>query len=167
MAARTLVLLRHAKAESEGDLGDAKRPLSTRGRRQAGAVGTQLATEVGPIDLAIVSSALRTTETYRLLGEQLAVRSHEVREEVYAGGPRDVLDLLRGTAPEVGSVLVIGHEPTMSGTAYLLHDERDELAKQVSMGIPTASACILQVPHGWADLDRAGAHLTRILRPSE
>ncbi|MFC7406913.1 SixA phosphatase family protein [Georgenia alba] len=163
---RTLVLLRHAKAEPAGDSGDVRRPLTARGRRQAAAVGPQLAA-LGGVDLALVSSALRTTETYELLAHHLSVHSHEVRDELYQAGPGDLLELLREVDGDVRSVLVVGHEPTMSGTAFVLHDTRDDLASQVSLGIPTATACVLDVPHPWAQLDRSGAHLRQIVRPGE
>ncbi|MFD1718142.1 SixA phosphatase family protein [Georgenia deserti] len=167
MSTRTLILLRHAKAEPEGDHGDADRPLAARGRRQCGLIGPQLAGAVGAVDLVLVSSALRTTQTYELIAPDLEVRAHETRAEIYDAGPRDLLSLLREVDPEAGTVLVVGHEPTMSGTASLLHDARDDLAKQVSLGISTASACVLDVPGAWAELDRSTAHLRQILRPGE
>jgi phosphohistidine phosphatase len=164
---RTLVLLRHAKAEPEADLGDARRPLATKGRKQATALGPRLAETVGTVDIALVSSALRTTETYRLVSQQLRVREHEVREELYEAGPRQVLAMLQELDAGVSTVLVVGHEPTMSHLAHLLHDTQDDLARQVSLGIPTAAACVLEVPTAWAELDRSTAHLSRLVRPKD
>ena len=43
MTARTLVLLRHAKAETPGELPDIERRLTTRGERDADAAGFWLA----------------------------------------------------------------------------------------------------------------------------
>ena len=163
--ARTLVLLRHAKAEPEGDLGDAQRPLATKGRKQATALGPRLAETVGTVDLALVSSALRTSETYKLVSQQLRVRVHEVRDELYEASPRQVLAMLQELDADTSTVLVVGHEPTMSHLAHLLHDTQDDLARQVSLGIPTAAACILEVPTARTDLDRSAAHLSQLLRP--
>ncbi|WP_052436422.1 histidine phosphatase family protein [Georgenia sp. SUBG003] len=163
--ARTLVLLRHAKAEPEGDLGDARRPLATKGRKQATALGPRLAEAVGAVDVALVSSALRTTETYRLVSQQLRVREDTISDELYEAGPRQVLAMLQALDAGTSTVLVVGHEPTMSHLAHLLHDAQDDLARQVSLGIPTAAACVLEVPTAWADLDRSTAHLHQLLRP--
>jgi phosphohistidine phosphatase len=162
--AHTLVLLRHAKAEPQGDLGDALRPLAAKGRRQASELGPQLARTAGAVDLALVSSALRTTETLKLLAAGLTVREQTVVEELYQGGPRAVLGLLQEVAEEARTVLVVGHEPTISGLAYLLHDSRDDLARQVSLGVPTATACVLTVPGPWRELERSTAHLDRLVR---
>jgi phosphohistidine phosphatase len=164
--ARTLVLLRHAKAEPEGEQGDAVRPLAAKGRRQAHHLGPVLADAVGRVDVALVSSALRTTETFALLAAGVAVRERTVLDELYQAGPRDVLDLLRDLPEGTRTALVVGHEPTISHLAAMLHDTEDDLAVQVSLGVPTATACILQVRTGWSELDRSSAHLTRLLRPS-
>ncbi|WP_454777911.1 SixA phosphatase family protein [Georgenia muralis] len=163
--ARTLVLLRHAKAEPERDLGDAQRPLAAKGRRQAAALGPALADAVGAVDLALVSSALRTTETFKLLAGGVAVREQTVVDDLYVAGPREVLALLRGVPESTGTTLVVGHEPTISHLASMLHDDADDLALQVSLGVPTATACILTLRTGWRELDRSTAHLTRLLRP--
>jgi phosphohistidine phosphatase len=160
----TLVLLRHAKAEPEGDLGDALRPLAGKGRKQATVLGPQLAQVTGPVDLALVSNALRATETLKLVASGMPVREQQVVDEIYQGGPRAVLGLLQDVYESAGTVLVVGHEPTISGLASLLHDARDDLARQVSLGVPTATACVLEVPTSWRDLDRATAHLTRLVR---
>ena len=73
-----LILLRHAKAESEASSGDDfDRPLAARGRREAQAVGVQLAALGLKPDIALVSPALRTRETWELVEE--AVPGAEVR----------------------------------------------------------------------------------------
>ena len=162
----TLVLLRHAKAEPQGDLGDALRPLASKGRKQATALGPRLSGITGPVDVALVSSALRATETLKLVRGGLAVRDHTVVDDLYQAGPRQVLTLLQELDESAGTVLVVGHEPTISGLASLLHDSRDDLAKQISLGVPTATACILRVPAPWRELDRSVAHLTQLVRPT-
>ncbi|QDB79073.1 histidine phosphatase family protein [Georgenia wutianyii] len=166
MTGRTLVLLRHAHAEPETSLGDARRTLSAHGRRQAAALGPVLAEQLGHVDVALVSSALRTTETYKLVASGLPeAPAADVREELYAAGPREVLALLAEVPEDVEQVLVVGHEPTISSLAHLLDGERSALAEMLFLGISTANAAVLEVPVPWADLDRSTARLVRILRP--
>ena len=65
---RRLVLFRHAKAVP-GDAhvgGDHKRPLSTRGTQDAPRMGRYLADERIQPDLALVSDAQRTQDTFTL-----------------------------------------------------------------------------------------------------
>lgn len=164
MTGHRLVLVRHAVAEREGDLGDALRPLTSDGRRQAAALGAALASRALVPDLAVVSSALRASETHRLLATGLPVAPPVLPDaDVYGAGPRGVLDLLRAVPEEVGTVLVVAHEPTMSTLASLLADGGD-LAAQVALGMPTAAAAVLDVRGRWADLDRGGAALVDLVR---
>lgn len=165
---RILVLLRHAKAEPENGLGDHARPLAGRGRLQAKALGSDLRAAVGRLDVALVSGASRTRETYKLLaGELLGAPEATVTDELYDAGPRDVLRLLRGVAPGVRSVLVVGHEPTISTLGHLLDGEGGEHAAAVRFGVPTATAVLVEVPVAWAELDRGTARIAGILRPQE
>ena len=47
---------------------------------------------------------------------------------------------------------------------FALHDaDDDELARQVSFGLPTATACVLEVPVPWAVLGARSAHLYDVL----
>ena len=62
----TLILLRHGKSDWAGGEPDHLRPLARRGRRQVHDPGRWLADNVGVIDLAVVSPAERTRETWRL-----------------------------------------------------------------------------------------------------
>lgn len=166
-APKTLVLVRHAKAESPGSLGDARRVLAPRGRRQAAALGPLLAGIAGPFDRALVSSALRTQETYRLLsGDSDAYPRPRVMDELYQASARQLLGILQGLDEKDRRVLVVGHEPTMSSLAWLLHDSRDEIAEQISQGIPTSTACIVEVNVPWSGLDRNRAHVREVVRPA-
>ena len=163
----TLVLVRHAKAGSLGSLGDSKRVLAPRGRRQAAALGPMLVRMVGPFDRALVSSALRTRETYRLLaGDSDAYPRPRVMDELYQASARQLLGILQRLDEKDRRVLVVGHEPTMSTLAYMLHDARDAMSEEMSRGIPTSTACIIDVPVAWSELDRNRAHVREVVRPS-
>ncbi|MEE6282986.1 SixA phosphatase family protein [Georgenia sunbinii] len=163
---RTLVVLRHATAEPEGDLGDAQRPLSGRGRQQAGEIGRLLAEQLGGFDVVLVSAALRTTETAKLVTAALPDRPEpQVRRELYGAGPRQVLELLAELPADAARVLIIGHEPTMSSLAALLGGTKDPLTAQVSFGIGTGNAVVIDVPVGWDELGRGAAQLRAVLGP--
>ena len=60
----TLVVLRHAKAAGEPGVNDTQRPLTGRGRRDAGAAGRWLLAQGIRPDLVLCSSARRTRETW-------------------------------------------------------------------------------------------------------
>jgi len=57
-------------------------------------------------------------------------------------------------------------EETLVMGAYTRRDKtgiRDDLAAQVSFGVPTATALMLTVPGPWSELSSQGAHLTEIV----
>nr|NLD40996.1 histidine phosphatase family protein [Actinomycetales bacterium] len=163
---KTLVLMRHAKAEPEAGIGDRVRPLAQRGRLQSRCFGEELAEAAGPFDVALVSSALRTTETYRLLaGDLPEYPSPRVSDDLYEATTRSLLAKVRGLEESAQRVIVVGHEPVMSALAYLL--DRGREGQQLAMGIPTAAAVVLDIPGTWAELDRQGASVRTVLRPAE
>lgn len=172
---RRLVLLRHAKAEPGKSGPDADRALALNGRKQAGRVGMAL-TSVGLVpELTLVSSALRTRQTWELAKAHLGTSSgrgkldFQVCSELYAAGIGDVLDLVRAVDPKVKTLLIIGHEPTMAATAaYLADKDSDDAAlAQVRVGVPTATYSVLHAAkQPWAEWGKRSATLLRVGRPS-
>jgi phosphohistidine phosphatase len=127
MTARTLVLLRHAKAETPGEQDDFRRRLTTRGETDADAAGAWLADERIRPDLVLCSPAVRTRQTWHGVAVALAQApggggAPEVRYEqsLYEGGRTEVFDLLRKVPETVRTVLVVGHNPTVSDVSVLL-----------------------------------------------
>jgi phosphohistidine phosphatase len=127
MTGRTLVLLRHAKAEAPGKRRDFERELTPRGQADADAAGSWLADQGLRPDLVICSPATRTRQTWHSAAVALAQAdpaggSPEVHYEdsLYGGGRTEVVDLLRAVPETVTTVLVVGHNPTVSDVSILL-----------------------------------------------
>lgn len=165
---KTLVLMRHAKAEVLADLGDHARPLAPRGRRQSNSLGDVLADAAGPFDVALVSDASRTRETYKLLaGDSPQYPTPRMTPELYEATTRSALGLLRKLEETSTRVIVVGHEPVMSSLAYLLDSGKGERHGEIAFGIPTGTAVVLDVPVEWADLDRNNCDVREVIRPNE
>ena len=135
MTARTLVLLRHAKAQTPDDGPDFDRRLTERGQNDADAAGSWLADERIQPDLVLCSPAARTRQTWQGVSiafaqAQPGAGSPEVRYEqsLYAGGRTEIFDLLRNVPDSVRTVLVVGHNPIVSEVSILLvpDDQYDE-----------------------------------------
>jgi phosphohistidine phosphatase len=170
---RRLVLLRHAKAEpGTGSVPDMQRPLALNGRKQAARVGMAFVSAGLVPELAVLSPSLRTRQTWDLAAAHLEPAGYsrvEVRDELYEASVGDVLDLLRDIDPDVGSVLVVGHEPTMAATAaYLAAPGSDDAAlAQVRVGVPTATYSVLESTDlPWSEWGKASARLVHVGRPS-
>jgi phosphohistidine phosphatase len=118
---RTLVILRHAKADNPAGVADMDRPLTSRGHADATAAGAWLASRGYIPDLVICSPSRRTRETWHGVALNLP-EAPDVRyeREVYGGDAEDLLDLVRDVDEGVATVLVIGHNPAMSYLSALL-----------------------------------------------
>ncbi|WP_067494058.1 histidine phosphatase family protein [Actinoplanes sp. TFC3] len=138
MSARTLVLLRHAKAEAPGDLDDFDRHLTSTGRANADAAGAWLADQQLHPDLVLCSPAVRTRQTWHGVAVALAQASPdsgspEVHYEqgLYHGGRTEVIDLLRAIPDTVRTVLIVGHNPTVSDVSLLLRPYQETAFTEV------------------------------------
>ena len=119
---RRLVLMRHAKSDwSTFGQEDHDRPLNLRGRLAAPLMGAWLAEQPWSIDLALVSSAARTQETWARLAPMLPEKpAFRTEAALYHAEPETTLQLLRAAPAEAAVVLMIGHNPGMEALAARL-----------------------------------------------
>lgn len=159
---RRLVIVRHAKAETFATSDD-QRSLTDRGRTEARLLGQWLADEGVVPDVAYVSTALRTRETW----DGVAAGAGWPLEPVYDGGLYDTdeegaLDIVRATPAATGTIIVIGHNPTVGMLVQLLDDGEGEATGAVAAGtFPTSTAAVFDVPDDWAGLGAMAARLRR------
>ena len=121
---KKLILMRHAKSDwNHQNLSDHQRPLNSRGKRDAPRMGALLQQEGVEIDAIFCSTAHRTRETLALLLEEYTFEG-EVRfvKELYEADLHDYLDLLAELPDDVGSAMLIGHNPTMSSALEFFTD---------------------------------------------
>ena len=159
MTERTLVLLRHAKADHPAGVPDQQRPLTARGHADAGAAGAWLARGGLRPDVVICSPAKRTRQTWHGVALALAGDPPPVRYEpaVYDGGTQDLLDLVRGVDDAARTVLLIGHNPGVSLLSGLL----DPDAPTDSDGLRTSGLAVHRAPR-WADFGRGAGVLAAV-----
>jgi phosphohistidine phosphatase len=155
---RTLILLRHGKSDWSGGEPDERRPLARRGRRQALEAGRWLADNAGVIELAVVSPAERTRETWRLVVAELAVPP-PVREDdrVYTGSAGSLLDIVRDLPGEVATVVLVGHNPGVEDLVASLS------GRWVPM--PTSGLAVIDLPGPWSAAGSIAADLRARGRP--
>ncbi|MEO3935848.1 histidine phosphatase family protein [Dermatophilaceae bacterium Soc4.6] len=161
---RTLVLVRHAKAEQVPGKPDHDRTLTGRGRRDAEAVGRWLHEQGIVPELVICSTSQRTRETWAGIAHGGCHTEYvEYRRAVYQGGTQALLQTIREDAGEVATLLVIGHAPTVPELASGLSDGEGsvEAHRALADGYPTCGVSVLRVDVGWADLGVGDATLER------
>lgn len=157
-----LVVVRHAKAEAFGST-DFDRELADRGRGDAAAAGAWLADRGVVPDAAIVSAATRTRQTWEVLTEAAGWSvAAEFDQGLYGADEDAVLDLVRIADEEVGTLLVLGHNPTMGLLAQLLDDGEGEpeSVDRLMQGYPTSATAVFELPGKWTDIAMGRCRLT-------
>ena len=154
-----LMLLRHAKSDWKAAYGtDRDRPLNKRGIRSARAVGEFVSRYRLMPDLVLASPAVRTQTTAELAAEAGDWNSPiEVVPKLYGADYADVIQLVRDVTG-VERLMVVGHEPTMSGVLEYLTGHR--------IRVTTATLAYMRFGYGsWSDLGRGSARLELLIRP--
>ncbi|WP_031523949.1 SixA phosphatase family protein [Streptomyces sp. NRRL F-5123] len=166
---RTLVLLRHAKADWP-NVPDHERPLAERGRLDAPAAGRRLADDGITPDLVLCSTAARTRETWKLAAHEMPHRPRTAYEErLYEASLGDLLALLNETPDDIGSLLVVAHNPGMHTLTEALTGSADSaaLARVKQAGFPTAAFAVLTFTGRWKDVEHGVARLAAFWAPHE
>jgi phosphohistidine phosphatase len=159
-AGRRLLLMRHARAEPYGPT-DLERPLTRSGRRDAAAVGVWLVEHSLAPDHALVSAAVRCTETcteVRTAGGFDV--DPDIRAELYGAEADDILSAIEQVPPGVTALLYVGHNPSVEVVAATLAGggERQAMQRLLS-GFPTSGLAVYDVPVPWQELHEGAARL--------
>jgi phosphohistidine phosphatase len=160
MTDRTLVLLRHAKAEHTTGVADADRRLTRRGHEDAQAAGAWLAGQRLVPDLVVTSPSRRTRETWHAVATALGAGATHVsaayEPRLYtASDGEDLLEVVRESDDTYGIVLLIGHNPAMSALSALLDADGGP-----AHGLRTCGLAVHRVSGSWSACAPGGAPLT-------
>ncbi len=155
-ASHHIVVVRHGKAERAAGR-DYDRHLTERGQadsREAGALlDTTLDKPAGRV-VTLVSSAPRAQETWEQVAAALTHGAGvvvDVRDDLYQTGVDEVVALLAATDDDVDTVVVVGHDPTMSEAADALAGDGDADARErlAEDGLKTAAVAVLSYDGSW------------------
>ncbi len=158
-----LLLIRHAKAAAFGrEPGDHARPLCAKGQAHAHRLGDILRQENWVPDLAIVSSAQRTLDSWQAMAMQTCPVM--VEEKLYLASPKTLDEVSRQQGKDGQTLALIGHNPGIAILAHQLLDEgfdHDGPASRLLNG---------QFKTGWAaafELREEGPRLVALFDPRE
>jgi phosphohistidine phosphatase len=167
VTAHILILLRHAKADWPVGVPDHERPLAPRGMRDAPHTGTWLADAGRMPDLVLCSDALRTRQTYELAAADWDP-APEVRytDDIYGVSAGDMLEVIRSVPDEVGTLMLVSHNPGTQRLALALADEsHPELVARIHIKYPTNTVAVLATDASWSQLDPGGAAVVDLATP--
>ena len=120
-----LYVLRHGIAVEPGTPGyerDADRPLTPEGERKLWRIAEAMEALELSFDLILSSPYLRALQTAEIVAKALKGRKKvELSESLTPGGStKKLVELLNRVQPSPESVLLVGHEPYLSGLISLL-----------------------------------------------
>jgi len=166
---KQLLLLRHAKSSwDDPDLDDFDRPLAQRGLKAAQLIGRELAARDWLPDQVLVSSALRTRDTWRLVAAELPAHPRVVfAEALYEASAADILSQIRRVEPSSGCLAVVGHNPGLEDLAKQLAGPGSETKarRRLEEKFPTAALARFVFDGDWSGL--SSGRLTHCLRPKD
>jgi phosphohistidine phosphatase len=159
---KTLYLMRHAKSSyEEPGVSDADRPLIQKGINKTKLIVDFLLKRETRIDLMVSSPAVRAYETARILAEGLFYPINKIKTDrkIYDGYYDRILDIIYGTSNDVNSLMIFGHNPTMTHLANLfLHPGMENM--------PTSCVvCLSFNTEKWEDIPSAEAVQEFIIFP--
>ncbi len=113
---RKLFLLRHSYAESPGNKRDKERELTMEGISAARAMGRKMSEANFNPHQILCSTALRAESTAINLTEELGINEQVIifEEKLYEASVREMLEIINSTEGSKKSILLIGHNPTIS-----------------------------------------------------
>ena len=136
----TLVLVRHAEAEPPGPE-DRSRRLLPSGHADAVALGDWFRVSGLAPDQVLVSTAVRARETWQAAAVGGRV---EARDDLYDAGAEQLRDVVRETGPDVGTLVVVGHNPGLSRLAWEL-DDSPAARSRTERGLPPGGAVVVEL----------------------
>jgi phosphohistidine phosphatase len=162
------MLLRHAKSDWPTGVADEKRPLAARGRAEAPLIGAFMARERLRPDLALISPAQRTRETWPLVAAAFAKPPPQrIEPRLYMAGADGLLDFVRAADADAATLLLLGHNPGLEELAHLLigGGER-EAKKRLAAKFPTAALAVIEfAADDWTELQPHEGTLSHFVTP--
>jgi phosphohistidine phosphatase len=153
------VVLRHAKAGELPGGPDFERVLLPSGQRDSAAAGSWLASQGVRPDSVICSSSRRTLQTWENVAPALGGDPEFTAEErLYEAGAEDLIEIIRQTPAEVGTLLYIGHNPAAAKLASMVTGSETALPN-------AAATAVIGLDGDWADLAADTAELVATWSP--
>ena len=114
---KNLIIFRHAKAEKSDLVQDYDRTLTDRGRSDAIEMSKRLSKKGFKPDLIIASPAKRTHKTAKIIAEQFKYdeKNIDFNSQIYISNVSDLLYIIRDLEDLYNNVIIVGHNPTVTG----------------------------------------------------
>jgi len=159
---KTLLILRHAKTQSDAPVGDHSRELTERGHRNAAAMAAYINNLTGAPDAIITSDATRARQTAEIVATAVDFTGPLIVEpRVYNADLNILLALVRSILDEVDTALIVGHNPGFEQLAEALAGNHDD-----GIRLPTSGLALLEFDvERWDAAREATGRLREVATP--
>jgi phosphohistidine phosphatase len=106
-----------------GQIGDFDRKLTDSGKKQLKRLAQELSKRGVRLDQMVSSSAKRTLETAGIFSSILTCKKSDAIPELYEAVPKVIIEVIKRTAADIHSLLLVGHNPGISTLASYLSGE--------------------------------------------
>lgn len=138
---KTITVVRHAKSSwKDASLGDRKRPLNKRGKRDAPVMGKRIRERGIRPSLIISSPATRAWSTAKLIAAEISypLEFLQREDELYLASLDEILDVVLAQDDGFNNLMVVGHNPGMTDFANFL-------SPGLTNNLPTAGVVSVQI----------------------
>jgi phosphohistidine phosphatase len=143
-----LILMRHGEAEASSPEGDLGRGLTDTGRGVATRMGLALAERGAKPDMALVSSARRTRETWEAASAAFGDVVLEIDRAVYDADSTELRGMIEAAEDRAGCVMMVGHNPAIHQLAVDLMIEQaaaPSMLERLTGGFPPGSVVVFAI----------------------
>ncbi len=162
---KTLLILRHGKAQEGAPDGDKARTLVERGEKDAALMGRLIGGLDVPVDGIVSSDAARARQTAELAAKAAGFRGRiEHEPDIYYAELDSLLKVVRKLPDKWDCVLLVGHNPGFEDLSAALAEENTE-----PPSLPTAGLARLAFDSAkrWRDVREHSGKLLEVYRPKE
>lgn len=161
---KTLFIVRHAKSSWDyPGIPDYERPLLEAGKLKTIKMAGYLIEQGVIPDLIMSSNAIRARETAAIIAQGLSypVEKIQILPVIYQGNEEDVINILLEIPNENESVIIVGHNPTLTSLAnYFLQEPIDWM--------PTSGVvCIEFITDLWKNILKAEKRTKFVISPKQ
>lgn len=162
----TLYVMRHAKSSwDQNNISDFERPLSKRGQHNAKLMAKVMKEKKMFFDIAYVSGAKRTVETFRYI-KDLNLKKKKIKKDHYLTSIKSLLKSIQTTKDKYKSVLILNHEPLVSKLTHQLCSKFKNSPKDMIDKFSTGAVAIIQFEkESWEKIRYGDGKLEGFIKP--
>jgi len=150
---KRLFIVRHTAENKENLSDDYDIKLSSKGIQKATNIAKDLANTNANIDLIVTSPAIRTRQTAQIFAKELGYNKTIILSEVlYKAFVNELIETITYTHDTVNTMLLIGHNPSLTALAITLVDFKEKFQEGAIMQIDFNC-------NSWLDIDKTNAKM--------